>query len=382
MKYGADAEALTLVSEQTVLEIEIESSVKIYVAVQAADQAEATIGFEAEAAEALGTSGNPIVLEPFAGDHICDYAGSDVWYAITATENGYVTLSSSFATAKLGGGESMYSISYNDSETYGTIRFFAAAGSTTYVVIGDWAEGESAEIAFSMTFEAGEHELDGSYEYPFTVDTVPGDYTCAYGGSGDYIWYEVSVSETGYLTVSSTNAAVELVISSMTNAWTEDAVSGNGSVKYAMSAGTCYIGIMGSSAADIPFSVSFEAGELEPDGSAKLPYTAVAGENVCAFPGGYNPVWYQITVEEACTITVSAIPFVSATHNSWSHNTESCVWIVVSPVADVYDMGAVSNQSSVGSDVVFEADAAGTYYIAIGDWCESEVEITFSVTVA
>ena len=169
-------------------------------------------------------------------------------------------------------------------------RFFAAAGSTTYVVIGNWAEGESAEIAFSMSFEAGEHERDGSYEYPFAVDTVPGDYTCAFDGGWNYIWYEVSVSETGYLTVSSTDEAANLVISSMASAYAEDAVSGNGIVSYAMNVGTYYIGIMGNEAADIPFSVSFEAGELEPNGSAALPYTAVVGENVCAFPGGYRPI--------------------------------------------------------------------------------------------
>lgn len=379
VKYGTDQNNLTAtVSNQSTVAIAIASYEKIYLAIQTANYAEATITFTAEAAEALGTSGNPIVLDEFATTHTCEFPGgsAEVWYSFTATESGYVTLSSTFATAKLQGGET-YALEANDSTSYGSVRFYAKAGETTYVVIGDWAEGEAAEISFTMAFVAGEHDPDGSYEYPYTIETTYSG-TCNFTG-GSYVWYKVTVAETGYLTVTSTSDVASLVISPVTSEWHDNAKTGTESVEYGTNAGVVYIGVMASdnTAAEIAFSVSFEAGALQADGSSALPFTAVSGNNTCAFPGGTDPVWYSVTTTEACTITVSS-SYVSNTHNG-DHS--GCAWLILGPEADVYSNLNEKNSSAIGTPVSIEAEANTTYYIAVADWCEAEAEIVFNVTI-
>ncbi|MBQ8229437.1 MAG: hypothetical protein IJZ32_01930 [Clostridia bacterium] len=386
VKYGTDQNNLTAtVSNQSTVAMEISSYEKIYIAIQAADYEATTITFTATAAEALGTSGNPIVIEDYTQAQNCEFKGgvAEVWYLITTTESGYVTLSSTFATAKLQGGADMYSLACNDATTYGSVRFYANAGEPTYVVIGDWAEGEAATIPFTLSFVAGEHEPDGSYEYPYIIENVPYSGTCDFAGGYSYVWYEVTVSETGYLTVTSTSDVADLVISPVTSAYHDNAKTGSESVEYGTNAGVVYVGVKTSdnTAAEIAFSISFEAGELEADGSSALPFTAVVGNNTCAFPGGMNPVWYSITTTEACTITVSS-SYVSDTHNSTYHPTETCAWLIISPEADAYANGAVVNSylDGVGTPVSIEAEANTTYYIAVADYCEAEADIVFNVT--
>ncbi len=362
VKYGTDLEALTSVSAQTSVVIDVADGDKVYVLVKG----DSAVTFTAVTAYKLGTQNNPIVLENWTGDQTCTYTGSDVWYEITGgEEGGYVVLSSSFATAKLGAGTSPYSISYNSDTEYGSVRFYVEAGQTAYVVISNW-EGESAEIAFNLTFTAGEHELDGSYKYPYVA--VVGDNTCAFPGGWSYVWYKIETTATGYLTVSSANELATFVISPSTSEYATGAKIGTGSVSYGSNAGVCYIGVKTTddSAAEIAFTVSFEEGELQPDGTLILPYTAVEGENTCAFPGGADLIWYTITVEEACTITVSS--------------TVESAWLVLTTV-DQYEGVVASNVSMFGEvtgDISATVDA-GKYLIGVADWNEEEISIPFSI---
>ncbi|MBQ8322261.1 MAG: hypothetical protein IJX92_07855 [Clostridia bacterium] len=377
VKYGTDLEALTSVSAQESVVINIANGDFVYVLVKG----DSAVTFTAATAHYPGTENNPYVLENWAGDHTCDYTGSDVWYQITGGENGgYVTLSSTFATANLGAGSSTYSVKYS---TTGNIRFYVGAYETAYIVIGDTEASASAEIAFNLSFVAGEHELDGSVDYPYVIESIPvTDNVCSFGGGYAYVWYKLNVTGTGYLTLSSATANAKLVVSSVADAWASDAVVGTeGSVRYATIGGTVYVGIITTDyeAADITFSVSFEEGELQPDGSAKLPYTAVVGENTCAFPGGADMVWYTITVERDCTLTVSS-SYISINHTDgqWTHPTgDTCAWIIIGDTADQYS-GLSNNLYSESS---ISATAGTTYYIGIADWGEVEANINFTVTV-
>ncbi len=363
IKYGTDLEALTAVADQATLTVDIVSSTNLYVLVKG----DASVTFTATAEEYPGTANNPYTLDPWAGDHTCSYTGYDVWYTIVGgEEGGYVTLSSTFATAKLGAGSSTYSISYNDSETYGSVRFYVNAGETAYVVIGDWSEAAASEVTFSLSFEAGEHELDGTYDYPY--NGALGDQTCNFAGGWSYVWYKLETTETGYLTVTSANENAYFVISPETSAYATGAKEGTGTVSYGSDAGVCYVGVKTADdeAGEIAFTVSFEAGELKPDGSLALPYEAVIGNNNCAFPGGYALVWYTITLEEAATLTISS--------------TYENAWLVLTTV-DQYEGVIASNQSWSGVTGSITADVdAGTYLIGVADWNEGEVSIDFVVS--
>ena len=370
VKYGTDLTNLTSVSAQTTVVIDITENGKYYVLVKG----DSTVTFEGSALEAPGTQGNPIVLENWVGDHTCNIAFDEVWYSFTGgEEGGYVTISSN-ATISANAG-SMYGMNYAEN---GSVQIYVKPGQTAYICVGN---SEGTNPSFSISFVAGEHDPDGTYEYPYTA--VMGDNTCSFEGGYSYKWYKITVSATGYITVSSELQNAKFVISSRTSSYTDDAIENISSVSYAAVAGTYYIGVMTSddSAAEISFTVSFEEKELEPDGSAKLPYTAVVGDNTCA--GGSSLVWYKITVDGACTITVSS-NYVSATHNSFYHNTTGCAWIVIASEANEYADGKVDNLygDGIGAAVVFTVSEAGTYYIGIADYCEASAEIVFNVAIA
>lgn len=319
---------------------------------------ESTVTFTAATAYKPGTQNNPLVLDTWQGNHSATVnADEEVWYKfVGGTEGGYVTITAA-AGVTVKGGTSTYNLAEGD----GSVRFYVKADQTAYAVISSSVAGE---VAFALSFEAGEHELDGSSDYPFNA--ALGDVTCAFPGGYSFVWYKVLISETGYLTVTSADENAEFVISPSANAYAEGVKMGVGSVSYGTAAGVAYVGVwtVDSTAAEIAFTISFEAGELQADGSLSLPYAAVAGENTCAFPGGMDLVWYAITVEEASTITVSS--------------SVSSAWLVLTLV-DQYDAIA-KNTYDIGAAITAEVEA-GTYFIGVADWDESELEIPFTVTV-
>ena len=319
---------------------------------------ESTVTFTAATAYKPGTQNNPLVLDAWQGNQSATAnADEEVWYQfVGGAEGGYVTLTAA-AGVTVKGGTSTYNLAEGD----GSVRFYVKADQTAYAVISSSVAGE---VAFALSFEAGEHELDGSSEYPF--NGTLGDVTCAFPGGYSFVWYKVLISETGYLTVTSADDNAEFVISPSANAYAEGVKMGVGSVSYGTAAGVAYVGVwtVDSTAAEIAFTISFEAGELQADGSLSLPYAAVAGENTCAFPGGADLVWYAITVEETSTITVSS--------------SVSSAWLVLTLV-DQYDAIA-KNTYDIGAAITAEVEA-GTYFIGVADWDEFVIEIPFTVTV-
>ena len=358
VKYFTDSmTGYETVTGQTVVVINIANGDSFSIAIKG----ETTVTFTAATAYKPGTQNNPLVLDTWQGNHTATAnAYEEVWYKfVGGTEGGYVTLTAATGVTVQGG-----TSSYNLAEGDGSVRFYVKADQTAYVVISSSVAGE---VAFALSFEAGEHELDGSSEYPF--NGTLGDVTCAFPGGYSYVWYKVLISETGYLTVTSTDDNAEFVISPSANAYAEGAKTGVGSVSYGTAAGVAYVGVwtVDSTAAEIAFTISFEAGELQADGSLTLPYAAVAGENTCAVPGGMTPVWYAITVEEASTITVSS--------------SVSSAWLILTTV-DQYEGVVATNAGWGGVTGPITAEVeAGTYFIGVADWDESELEIPFTVTV-
>ena len=92
-----------------------------------------------------------------------------------------------------------------------------------------------------------------------------------------------------------------------------------------------------------------------------LPY---AGAGVCAFPGGYNPIWYTYTATEDGYITVSS--------------TLESAWLQIG--ADIYTAGANSNSGN-GQPVKYLAKAGDTVVIGIADWDEKVCDVDFAIAI-
>ena len=163
------------------------------------------------------------------------------------------------------------------------------------------------DVAMTAVVDTG-LEGSGTESDPYII-TIPGDFTCAFPGGYNPVVYAFTATASGTVTVSSTYANAWLVggadvMSAMNNNNNE----GSGeSVSFAVAANSKYyicVGDWNEAQMDVPFSVAFEAGEVEADGSSDSPY-ALEESNTCAFPGGYNWVYYTYTAESAGTLTIT-----------------------------------------------------------------------------
>ena len=90
-----------------------------------------------------------------------------------------------------------------------------------------------------------------------------------------------------------------------------------------------------------------------------------AGDYTCAFPGGYNAVWYKYTAEADGTMTVST------TYTSGG-------WLLLG--TDDYTAGDNQNYGA-GTPVSLNVTAGTTYLIGVGDWNEAAMDVPFTITV-
>ena len=379
VKYGSDVTDLVTVENTNEINIDIVYYGTYYILVSSVDGEEAEISFNASTEYKPGSPENPIKIENFEGDHTCDYSGDEVWYVFTPEEGGYVTLNTATAGVTILGGSSIYNMTEDEN---GSVTFYAKANSDAYICLISYDGVSGAE--YSVTFVAGEHEEDGSYQYPYTIEL--GEANVTFPKSYTYVWFKVETTATGYIKLT-VPAGISAAISSTPSSYSDDAVTGELSLEYAAPAGTYYVGLMlidEEADLEATFNVVLEEGELQPNGSALLPYTAIVGENTCAYPGGPDLVWYKVEVDGACTITVSSDFVSDKEHTDWDHDpANGCAWLAVGSVADIYDYeNVVSNTENIGSDVSYTAAEAGTYYLGVAVWCEVEGDIVFNVTVA
>ncbi len=102
-----------------------------------------------------GTEASPYVL-PQAGDYTCAFPGgySPIWYTFTATENCYVTVSTTFASGWLQLGADFYAASMNSNGGNGAdVKTLVLAGETVYIGVGDYDEAV-VDVPFTVSTES------------------------------------------------------------------------------------------------------------------------------------------------------------------------------------------------------------------------------------
>ncbi len=105
--------------------------------------------------------------------------------------------------------------------------------------------------------------------------------------------------------------------------------------------------------------------EITGSGTENDPFVLPSvGDYVCAFPGGYTPIWYVYTAEADGTLTVSS--------------TYADAWL--GAAADAMTANNTHNEG-MGS-ITISVTAGTTYYIMVGDWMEAAMDVPFTITVA
>ena len=254
------------------------------------------IGGGEDTDEPDGSSEKPYVL-PQAGDYTCEFPGGGpaVWYTFTPTEGGYVTVSSTFATAWLQAGISFYDLKGNEGDAT-PVKVYVQANVACYIGIADWDE-TVVDVPFTVTFEAGELVADGttSAPYPVVLDTQT---TANFTGDSP-IWYYYTTSVGGYLTVTTTYANANIQVgpdfyNTVSNVSFDMETYQNviaPSIRVYVTAGsTYYIGVYDNDylAADIAFTVTFE--EFTSESAAFLEGTWTGSEPAYGYEAVYNVV--------------------------------------------------------------------------------------------
>ena len=158
-----------------------------------------------------GSAENPYTIaEP--GEYYAFFPeGYDpIWFAYYVTESGYITISTEYANPWFQYGTDTMNVANNQTESgiAQTVTFYAFAGQTVYVSVGDYDFVE-AEVEFSFAFEAFESEssehlvgtwngaeasMIGSIDYTFIVN-AEGTGT----GSANYGYYTENFDITSIL---------------------------------------------------------------------------------------------------------------------------------------------------------------------------------------
>ena len=228
-------------------------------------------------------------------------------FSFTAIVNGTYTFASNDVGVRLFYDNNMVGMGIVDLEAGKTYNAFVLA-----------MEAGTYNINITAVESSGSEEEEGASgteSDPIILDAT-GDYTCAFPGGYAPVFYAYTPAEGGYVTVSTTFAAGWLQVG--TNLYDLKSNSGSGAdvVAYVSANTLCYITVADWDEAEVavPFTVSFEAGELSADGTADAPF-ALEENNTCAFPGGWNPVFYTYTAEVAGTLTIT----VTSTDYYWGY---------------------------------------------------------------
>ena len=112
---------------------------------------------EASILTGAGTDDDAYVL-PYLGAGVCAFPGgfNSVWYSYTATEDGYVTVSSTFASAWLKIGTTLNAAERNSNGGNGqAVKCLVKAGDTVIIGIADWDE-KACDVDFAIATESVE----------------------------------------------------------------------------------------------------------------------------------------------------------------------------------------------------------------------------------
>ena len=294
--------------------------------------------------EGNGTVNTPNILE-IGGNTANIPAYNYVWYAFVAQANGTLTLTTESDNCKWYLTKDLEE--YVDSTTDKTISIHLEWGDIVYLCM-ETANGEADEITFTASFKndpanvysENETLVDGTAnEFVVEENTI---LNFNFWDAGNYIitWDNadaiVRFSDYGEMVELENGTVIESAM------WGADL-----QVYFKdYAAGTVNITIT-------PCEVSVEA-----DGSFEAPY-ALEEENTCAFPGGYEYVFYKYTALVAGTLTVT----LTGADFDWAYGTERYALNTVGTVASAdivlaegeYVCIAISTYSADAADITFTA---------------------------
>ena len=235
---------------------------------------EAEGGSEDDEESTEGTMDNPIVWDELPSSvTINSDTMNQTYYQFTATESGalIITFPSGESYASLYAvidGE----IDWDNQSSYmkSTVQFAIEEG-VTYLLGLSTANMEGE---FILPIEVGEFSADGSMEYPYEAE-FDVDYVANFQGGYTGLYYVVTVTENGYVTVSSTYAAnpwlqigtdaYDLTNNMIFDMETYETTYANSVSVYAFAGQTIYIAVGDGDfeAGEVPFVISFRAFESE-----------------------------------------------------------------------------------------------------------------------
>ena len=207
------------------------------------------------------------------------------YYTYTATEDGVLTLS-----GDLGDGELECEGVIASEEGVWVRNVLANETVTVVLSSGYW---DPANIELEVSFEAGELKANGTESYPFEM--TEGDLV-QYIGNGYEYYYTFTSTEDGILTLSGELGDVEVDLDSVV-------VDANGNLTRNIRANEPVTVIFAvgywDDSTELVLEVSFEAGELEANGSESFPYELPMGEFNVSFIGNPSIVtFYTYTATE------------------------------------------------------------------------------------
>ena len=257
-----------------------------------------------------GTMDNPIVWDEVPSEvTINSDTMNYTYFKFTATESGALIITfpageSYAALYAIIDGE----IDENSQSSYmkTTVQFAVEEGVTYVLGLSTaWETGE-----FTLPISVGELSADGSRDYPYTgeFDT---DYTVSFPGGYTGIYYTFTVTENGYVTVSSTYEGtpwlqIGTVADDLTSNLigedpeTYESIYSSSVTIYALAGQTVYVAIgdYDFEEGNVPFKVTFEAFESDPIDSFVGTWT---GEQIVW--GTPNPFSMTINADGTGTVT-------------------------------------------------------------------------------
>ena len=342
-------------STESTLSIQLYSGEIAYVCVSTADYAAADIVFNAS----------------FKADP------TEAWYegtvATDGTANTIVLADNTYCGMSIYNIDGQYTISWDVEDAIVTVNetpvengdflpYSMYGGYYITVVLPDYAAG-TVNLTITPYVEVSG---SGTFEDPYMLGA---ENTCAFPGGYNYVFYKYTAESAGTLTVTMTSADFYWGYGAGEYAL-DNVGSSTASADIALAAGeSIWIGIStnSTSAGDVTFTSSFvatEGGSTEPvaDGSFANPY-ALEADNSCAFPGGWNYVFYQYTAESAGTLTVT----MTSADYYWAYG------------AGEYALDNVGS-STASADIALAAGE--TVYIGISTNSAEAATVTFTSSFA
>ena len=219
------------------------------------------------------------------GELNIDWENSDdIYYVFDVEEDGVLTIEGNLEDCYndidggtlMGAGEGVYKMNLT-------------AG--TKLVVNLYTYDTDTPVSLNISFAAGELEPNGSEEYPFPLPM--GELEIDWENSDD-IYYVFTPEEDGVLTIEGNldDCKVDYYNGTLVAA-------GDGVYTMNLHAGTVVWLNLYTDDADTPISldISFEAGELQPDGTSDFPFTLVLGNLEKTFEK-YSSVYYTYTATE------------------------------------------------------------------------------------